>query len=105
MANIATIAKREAITQGWNLFITSATGQSPMITRYSEGVNIDWYPGQARKMEQYLLSSMETKLEPGDANVSVNLTPVLVPLGIKKGIGWVALYTTAIVILTKTLWK
>jgi hypothetical protein len=106
MPTIATTAKREAATQAWSLWITSVTGEAPVIQRKADGVDIRWRPGQARKMENYLSQAMQTKeKDPNDLNVSVDLAPVLIPLTIKKTIGYVAAYTAAVVILTKVVWK
>lgn len=105
MADISTTLKREAVTQGWNLWISSATGQAPIIERHSDGVNIKWNPGQAQKMEAYLNDAMTAPSSPDDLNVDVDLKPVLIPLMIKKSVGWVALYSAVLVFGTKFLWK
>ena len=106
MASMGTSLKREAITQGWSLWILSATGESPFVERHDAGANIKWRPGQAKKMEQYLLAAMKGgEPDPNDANVSVPLGPVLIPLVIKKYIGYAAAYTALLVIGTKLIWK
>lgn len=107
MADLATTAKREAAIQGWNLWIKSVTGEFPIIQRHKNGADIKWRPGQAAKMEQYLYKAMSapTKEDPNALNVNVPLAPVLIPLTIKKTIGYVALYTASVVILTKMIWK
>ena len=66
---------------------------------------IDWQPGQAALMEQYLMKSMQKPASDDDINVQVNMMPVLIPIAIKKSIGYVVLYTLATAIVTKLLWK
>ena len=105
MASIGTIAKREAMTQGWSLWITSATGQTPNINRHSEGVDITWKTGQAKAMENYLLDSMSSPHNPDDLNVKVDLQPVLLPLAVKKSVAWIVIYSAALILGTKFLWK
>ncbi len=105
MANLSKSLQREAVTQGYNLWITSSTGQSPLINRHKDGVDIKWRPGQASKMATSILESMRKPSSPDDLNVSVNFTPVLIPIAIKKGALYLAGYTALTVTLTKLLWK
>lgn len=105
MANFALTLKREGVAQAWNLWITSATGEAPIMERHENGIDIKWNPGQAVKMEQYLNGAMTAPSSPDDLNVSVDLKPVLIPLVIKKTVGWLTLYSALLVFGTKFLWK
>jgi len=106
MASTGLTLKREAVTQAWQLWIKSATGDTPVIERYPDGVDISWKPGQAQKMEQYLSEAMKPgKPDPDALNVSVKLGPVLYPLIIKKTLGYAVAYTAIVAIATKLIWK
>lgn len=106
MPNIGLALKREAVAQAWSLWISTATGETPNVDRTAEGVDITWKPGQAKKMEAYLSEAMETgEPSPDDLNVNVPLAPVILPIALKKSIGWIALYTAIIVVGTKLVWK
>lgn len=110
MANISLTLKREAAVGAWTALISSATGQGPLINRRSDGVDIDWRAGQAKKMEEYISNMITPKKgvsgPKGESiNVNVDLKPVIIPLIFKKTWLWVALYTGSIVIITKLLGK
>ena len=106
MPNFALAAKRELMTQGWSLWINSATGQDPNVTRYADSVAITWKAGQAEKMEAYLAKAMKgSKHDPNDLNVGVDLGPVLLPLALKKSLGYIAAYTAFTILATKLIWK
>lgn len=106
MASISTTVKREALTQAWAAWIMSATGERPNITYYDDGVDITWKEGQARKMEEYLAAAMaEKEPDPNAANVNVALAPVLLPLALKKSLGYIVAYSAALIIGTKLIWK
>lgn len=110
MANISLTLKREATVGVWTALISSATGQSPLISRRPDGVDINWRAGQAKKMENYISNIITPKKgvfapEGESINVKVDLKPVLIPLIIKKSWIWVLLYTSSIVVLTKLIGK
>jgi len=88
--SVASALKREGVTQGWNFIIENATGEAPYIERTEVGNFITWKPGQAKKMETYLDKAMkEEEYDPEGINVDVDLMPVLLPLLVKKTIGYV----------------
>jgi hypothetical protein len=93
--SVKTTLKREALTQAWIMLIHNATGKEPIVERFSNGAKISWHPGQAKLMEKYLADAMKgsDKPEPDALNVDVNLAPVLLPLAVKKSLGWIVLYT------------
>ena len=99
MANIALNIKREAIIQGWNVWITAVTGTKPIIERTQNGANISWQAGQAKKMENYLNNAMSSKPSKDDMNVSVKLSPVLVPLIFKKYWPYMAVFSTTLILI------
>lgn len=103
--NLGSALKREAVAQGYNLWITSTTGQAPVIKRYSDSIEIIWNEGQANVMANSILASMAAPKSPDDLNVNIDFMPVIIPIAIKKGIGWLTLYTTLVVVATKVLWK
>ena len=107
MSSIGTSLKREAVTQGWIFIIENATGQNPVVERSASGNSISFRPGQARLFEQYLNKAISTEPEydPDGINVDVALMPVLMPLLIKKTIGWVVAYTALAVIAGRYIWK
>lgn len=106
MSSVSTELKREGVAQAWSIWIRSATGEAPYIDRHANGVNISWKPGQAAKMEQYLSNAMKpSEPDPDALNVNVPLTPVILPLALKKSIGYIAAYTALIAIGTKLIWK
>jgi hypothetical protein len=84
MAEYGLTLKREATALAWGAFIGNATGESPIVNRFDDAITIDWKPGQAKKMRDYLTSAMDKEPTPNDLNVNVNLAPVLVPILIKK---------------------
>lgn len=106
MSSVGKALKREGVVQAWTLWILNATGERPNVTRHEDSVEIDWKPGQAAKMERYLHEAMQPKPQsPDDLNVNVNMIPVLVPLAVKKSVGYVVLYTVLIALATKIFWK
>lgn len=112
MSKLALTIQREALVGVWTALISSATGQSPLINRRPDGVNIDWRVGQAKKMENYLGNIITPKKGVGEGvasdeniNVKVDLKQVLIPLVIKKTWVWVLLYTGSVVLITKLLGK
>ena len=108
-----TTVKREATIQGISYAINTVTGEAPIIVRTQTGANIEWKPGQAGKMVNYLLSigktdasgvNKKTEGKPSEGlNVDIPLTPVIVPYVLRKFGIYLALYTASIVLLTRTL--
>lgn len=84
MADLALIAKRQAIALGYKVWIQSVTGEFPNSKNLDNGVAITWKPGQAKKMKDSFLQSMEAAPSPDDINVSLPWGEVLIPLIFEK---------------------
>lgn len=84
MANIQLTLKRQATALAWSELINNATGERPIVINQPNGVKINWKPGQAKKMQEYLNESIDAESSPDDLNVDVDLAPVVIPLILKR---------------------
>lgn len=115
MSSVSTALKREAAIQGWNFWINSATGENPLVERRPDGATLQWKPGQAAKMESYLSEFIPVNPfarftegppdpETGEPiNVSIDFKPVLIPLVLKKFLPWIAVYSLALIYISRKI--
>jgi len=79
MPDLVLETKREAIAQGYALWVQSVTGSRPGIDRVSNGRNISLTQSQIAAMSENIRESMTAKSHPTDLNVSMPWGKILLP--------------------------
>lgn len=83
MSDIVLEGKREAVAQGYALWVSSITGKAPTIRRIENGRSLVLTNSQIKTMSEDIYKSLKAKPKPDDLNVSMPWGSILTPALLK----------------------